>query len=687
MSVLFWMMVSCKTDGVDVLQKHLDGPSVLIITLDTTRADHLGPYGSHVQTPIYDRLAAEGTVFERAYSPCPLTIPAHSTIMTGMSPIKHGVRDNGEFLLGDEHITLAERYREVGYFTAAFTSAFPTQSHWGFGQGFDLYHDPLTSSAAARDWKDERRAEDVIDDFLVLMKDQSGPVFSWVHLFDAHWPYDPPEPFASQYPDKPYEGEIAYTAQEVERLIDWWENQYPDSIIVITADHGEGLGDGGELTHGFLLHDGTIRVPMIVSGTGVPKNTRIEYPVGLIDIAPTVLELSGLQPHSEIEGRNLFEPRDDAPIFSESLTAQRKFGLYPLHAHSKEAGRFVDGKYDSFYPFEQDHRAVSTTAIESSELDSEIAKLEAYVALSEATETTTTPMDSETLKQLEALGYMGGIVDGVTQEIDPRDVIDVIPLTWEIRQLLGRGALEMAEKRFEKLSEKMGDSLGVLELYASILQNKGEVFQAIDIYTEVFQQSKSSTIALQIANAYSSVGDWESALQWYRDAHELYPTHARTMYGLVMALIKLNQMEEAKEYTELFLAIHPDLDELALLRGEFLLAEFRLEEALEESERVLLRAPMTPSSHSLHARVLWELGEADKAIEFLQEALRMYPFDGMYRMQLTVWLMELQRFSEAVRLMRPMTRLNPYNDGVWILYQQARSGLEQQLGRKLPEIP
>ena len=180
------------------------------------------------------------------------------------------------------------------------------------------------------------------------------------------------------------------------------------------------------------------------------------------------------------------------PSESESLTAQRKFGLYPLHAHSKEAGRFVDGKYDSFYPFEQGNIAVSTISKESSDLDSEVVILEAYVALAEATDTTTAPMDAETLKQLEALGYMGGVVDGITQETDPRDVI---PLTWEIRQLLGRGALQMAEERFDKLSAKMGDSLGVLELQASILQNKGEIFQAIDIYTEVFHQSKNSTVA------------------------------------------------------------------------------------------------------------------------------------------------------------------------------------------------
>lgn len=680
--VWIWMLFACTTSSRPQVEMK-KSPSVLIVTLDTTRADYLSPYGSMIETPIYERLAMEGTVFERAYSPCPLTIPAHSTIMTGMSPIKHGVRDNGEFLLGDEHVTLAERFHDAGYFTSAFTSAFPTQSHWGFGQGFDLYHDPLTSSAATRDWRDERRAGDVVDDFIRLMNKQSGPVFSWVHLFDAHWPYDPPEPFASQYSDDLYGGEIAYAASQVERLIDWWQERYPQSIVVITADHGEGLGEGGEQTHGFLLHDGTIRVPMIVSGIGVPEGQRIDYPVGLIDIAPTVLELAELPLHVGIEGQNLFQERADTPVYSESLTAQRKLGLYPLHAHSKQAGRFVDGLYDSFYPVKAD--VVSTESEPSDVLIEEIAKVEAYVSLAETVDATIAPMDAETLQHLEALGYMGGVMEGTTQEIDPRDVIDVIPLTWQVRTLLAQRNIQRAEILYEKLANKMGDSLGVLEIQASILQNKGDIYPAIDIYTEVFHQSKNSTIALQIANAYASVADWELAYDWFREAHELYPTHARTMYGMVTALVKLNRLAEAQEYTEQFLAIHPDLDELALLRGEFLLAEFRLEEALIESQRVLDRAPWSPSSHSLHARVLWELGESDQAIDFLHDALRMHPVDGMYRIQLATWLMELHRFAEAFRLIKPMTRLNPDNGVIWELYQEARRGLEEQLGHALPE--
>jgi arylsulfatase A-like enzyme len=158
--------------------------SVLLITLDTTRADRLGPYGHPLaETPTYDAFAATGTVFERAYSVCPLTIPAHSSLMTGRYPPSHGVRDNGDFVLGPEAVTLAERFQDAGYATAAFTAALPTQARWGFDQGFQIYHDPLERLPTRLDWRDERPADEVVDDALNTLEDMSGPVFIWVHLF------------------------------------------------------------------------------------------------------------------------------------------------------------------------------------------------------------------------------------------------------------------------------------------------------------------------------------------------------------------------------------------------------------------------------------------------------------------------------------------------------------------------
>ena len=188
--------------------------------------------------PTYSALATYGALFLRAYSPYPLTIPSHSTILTGKTPPAHGVRDNGEFVLGPEQTTLAEHFEAAGYQTAAFTAAFPTQAHWGFGQGFALYHDPLERLPNKRDWRDERLAEEVVDDVMAILPKSDKPCFLWVHLFDAHWPYSPPSPWAETHADNPYLGEIAYTEAQVSRLVTWWKDRHPNSILTLTADHG-----------------------------------------------------------------------------------------------------------------------------------------------------------------------------------------------------------------------------------------------------------------------------------------------------------------------------------------------------------------------------------------------------------------------------------------------------------------
>ena len=278
-------------------------PSILLVTLDTTRADRLGPYGYMLaQTPTLDALAAQGVVYTRAYATCPLTIPSHASLFTGRTPPSHGVRDNGDYVLPETAITLAERFAEAGWRTAAFTAAFPTQARWGLNQGFERYHDPLRRLPTQLDWSDQRAADEVITDALAtlpgLAKD-GEPLFVWVHLFDAHWPYEPPEPALSAHPGRPYDGEITFADAELGRLIAWFDEARPGGVVVITADHGEGLGDGGERTHGFLLHDGTVRVPLIVRAPGLTALGRVDDPVSHLDVAPTLLNLAGLPLHDE----------------------------------------------------------------------------------------------------------------------------------------------------------------------------------------------------------------------------------------------------------------------------------------------------------------------------------------------------------------------------------------------------
>ena len=658
-------------------------PSVLLITLDTTRADHLSPYGyGLVNTPIYDRLAVEGVVFERAYATCPLTIPSHSTIMTGRPPPSHGVRDNGDFVLGDEAITLAERFSGAGWSTAAFTSAFPTQARWGFAQGFDVYHDPLPRLPTQRDWRDERRATDVIDDAIEILGElPNGPVFSWVHLFDAHWPYDPPEPFATDHAGRPYDGEIAYAAAEVQRLLSWWDAHHPRSIVLITSDHGEGLGDGGEQTHGFLLHDGTIRVPLIVRTRGLDGDwptagTRVDTPVSHVDIAPTLLELAGLSIHPEVMGAHL---RDGGtPVtWSEALTAQFSLGLSPLYALTDHTGRYVEGSRGAFYP----HAGTGVLPIPDVTTDLEpwrerLGQTRAAFDEVIAPEAT---LDPDDLAMLQALGYIGGDPTAEAGDVDPRDVIHVIPLTWQVRQAIGARRFGLAEKQLAVLQAHMPDTWGVDHLQASLSLARGQQEEALHQFVDLFQRSPTSTVALHVAHIFASRAQWAEAEDWFAETLALQPMSPEAMAGLVRTARAMGEPELAWERTMRGLTLHPDHAELALARAELLLHDGRTTEARDEAMRALDAMPGSPWAHLVVAEVFWEQGDADPAIDALLEALRLAPTDLPVRLQLTAWLLDVGRNAEARRTVAPAARLLPEVEEVQVLHAQAEAAVQAEL--------
>lgn len=658
-------------------------PSVLLITLDTTRADHLSPYGyGLVDTPVYDRLAAEGVVFERAYSTCPLTIPSHSTIMTGRPPPSHGVRDNGDFVLADEAVTLAERFSAAGWQTAAFTSAFPTSSRWGFSQGFDVYHDPLPRLPTQRDWRDERRATDVIDDAIDILGDfETGPVFSWVHLFDAHWPYDPPEPFASSHAGRPYDGEIAYAAAEVERLLTWWDARHPRSIVLITSDHGEGLGDGGEQTHGFLLHDGTIHVPLIVRTRGLDTpwptpGSRVESPVSHVDIAPTLLGLAGLDVHEEVMGTDLRE--GGTPVtWSEALTAQFSLGLSPLYALTDHTGRYTEGSRAAFYPFAgAEVIPIPDTSTDLAPWGVRMAQTRAAFDEVVAPEAT---LDADDLALLQALGYIGGDPTAEAGDVDPRDVIHVIPLTWQVRQAIGARRFTVADRQLAVLEAHMPGTWGVDHLRASLSLARGQEEDALHRFVDLFQRSPTSTIALHVAQIFAGRAQWSEAEDWYAETLRLQPMSPEAMAGLVRTARALGEPELAWERTMRGLLLHPDHAELALARAELLLHDGRVGDAHEEALRALDAMPGHPWAHLVYAEVLWEEGRADPAIDALLEALRLQPTDLPVRLKLTTWLLEVGRNAEARRTVAPAARLLGDLEEVQALYAEAEAAVAMEL--------
>ncbi len=665
--ILLLALVGCRAPAAPAR------PSVLLVTLDTTRADRLGPYGyALAETPAYDALAAAGTRFTRAYSTCPLTIPSHSTILTGRTPPSHGVRDNGDFVLGEDAVLISERLQDAGYATMAFTSAFPTQARWGFDQGFDLYHDPLDRLPTQLDWRDERPAGDVVDDALAALADVHGPVFAWVHLFDAHWPYEPPEPYASQHPGRPYDGEIAYAAHEVGRLLDAWDARAGDSVVVVTADHGEGFGDGGELTHGFLLHDGTIRVPLLLRGPGVAAGRVVDTPVSHVDIVPTVLDLVGVPRHEGLQGADL-RAGGSGGAYSEALTGQFNLGLAPLFAWTGPDGRTTEGGWGGFYAVTGDH--VASDAPVRDGIDDQLVHLARVRAGLDEVVAPEATLDAEGLEMLQALGYIGGDPTAEAGDIDPRDVIDVIPLTWQARQQLGARRFDLAERSVQTLEARMPGTWGVDLLRAQLHQAQGDGQGALHRFVDLFQRAPSSTVALQVAALHEQAGAWAEAASWYEDALGLQPASPEAMGGLVRCRLGEGDVAEARALADRFLARYPDHAELVLTRAELLMMDGRPAEARVLAEGALQRMPFSPTAWVVVGRARWLVGEPDAALDAYQEALRLDPLHLPVRVALVRRLLEVGRNAEAARAVAPLARLFPDDEAVRVLDAEARAAV------------
>jgi len=292
-------------------------PAILLITLDTTRADYLGIESSSVKTPHLKALAERGLYFTQAYSTTPTTLPSHTSMLTGLYPTDHGIRENGR-RVGGQLKLLATRLKGLGYHTAAFVSGFPLAQQFGLARGFDKYDDAFTGNA------NERSAALTTDAALEYLELPRAADFLWVHYFDAHAPYEPPEPFRSQYPDSPYSGELAYMDGEVGRLLSAFEARFSDRPrkIIVVGDHGEGLGDHGEALHGNLLYQGTLRVPLIIAGDGIAPGS-VDRAVSVRQVFDTVLEWAGVTGERSLLGSKR------EPVLAEALKPYLQYGWQP----------------------------------------------------------------------------------------------------------------------------------------------------------------------------------------------------------------------------------------------------------------------------------------------------------------------------------------------------------------------
>lgn len=431
-------------DALDLGELHglAGGSNLLIVSVDTLRAGHLGCYGDDAAlTPNIDALASGGVRFEQAISPAPITLPSHATLLTGLDPPSHGVRLNGTFRLSDDHTTMAEILRSRGYGTAAIVGAYVLDARYGLSQGFDHYDDDFLPALGTTDASlYAARPADAVTAAAVawlgnyLDTSRTRPFFLWAHYYDPHFPYAPPAPYAERFPDRPYDGEVAFVDEQIGRLVESLRERgvLDDTLIVLVGDHGEGLGEHGEATHLDLIYDSTMRVPWIVSGAGMPRGRVVsDRVVGLVDVLPTVLGLLGVDSDpGALDGRDLTtEPGEaERAIYIESLAGYLDYGWAPLHGLRRMGDKLIlspDPEYFDVRADPGERVNLYGTSDAAHELEQRLAnRLAEWAPVSAARDAENEPSE-EDLDRLSALGYVRRSPDAASSGADPKAMLQV----------------------------------------------------------------------------------------------------------------------------------------------------------------------------------------------------------------------------------------------------------------------
>jgi arylsulfatase A-like enzyme/Tfp pilus assembly protein PilF len=618
-----------------------DAQSILLITLDTTRADRLGCYGhGEAQTPALDRLASEGVLFEQAFSSVPITLPSHATIMTGLHPPEHGLRVNGTQRLDIGALTLAELLREQGYQTAAFIASATLDAQNGLNRGFDLYQDDM-SSAFPHDGTEPLTAYRPGDEVAGLAlrwleaRDEGRPFFCWVHLFDPHHPYFAHEALAgTQFEgQKSYDAEIAFMDLQVERLLNYLEREgLRESVVVVAAgDHGEGLIEDHENGHGHMLYEVTLRVPLIFSQPGrIMGGSRVGAMVSLVDLHGTILEMLGFDDADMRSGRSLAPAisgggLESQPVYSETDLPYRSFGWSPLRSLTTPRWKYIRSTRSHLYDREADPEEKNNLAAANPEqlevMNRELAVLEQAMVPHVAAEVDLSPED---VARLAALGYVAG-AQSAAETSSLRDVEDMIPVLELLQKARTAGREERGEELIALLREMRRlspESAVFSERLAMALLKNGRLEEGLAEIRQYLQQVPADADAHYVLGvAHARQEDLLQAARAFLEVLRIRPDDNRAHEAMATLLLQHNDPIGASRHRERASDIpgeavaHYDL-------GVLLTGQGRLREAAGEYEQALRIAPRDLPTRYRLAGLLELMGDRGAANEQYAEALR-----------------------------------------------------------------
>jgi arylsulfatase A-like enzyme/cytochrome c-type biogenesis protein CcmH/NrfG len=643
--------------------------AVVLITLDTLRADRVGVYGSSPLTPNLDGLARSGVWFTQARTVVPLTLPAHASLLTGEHPAQHGVRNNGSFRLEEARTTLAEILRGRGWRTAAFVSSFVLDAQFGLQQGFETYEGPLSSSeAAAGIHEPERGAAEITDAAVRWLAGRGAePFFLWVHYFDPHAPYLPPEPFRSRHGEAPYDGEVAYMDQELGRLLEALRRLPPGltPLVAAAGDHGESLGEHGEETHGLFLYEATLRVPLILAGAGVPARGADAREATLLDLAPTLLTALRQPAPAALPGRDLLAPAvappgDSAPVsFAETLLPCLNFGWSGTEAIVDAPLKLIRGSAAELYDLEADPREEEDLAARR---PADRQRLEALLdsqrrSLAGAGGTVPAPPDAEARALLESLGYLAGRGgapgNGCRSGPDPRRMRPILAIIERgtAEYLAGRHA-EAAES-FREAARRDARNVQARYYLYQALRRLGREREALEAISAASRLDPANLLFRQEeAMVWLELGEAARAETLLRQSLQTHPGVPKSRYLLAAALLAQRRAAEALAQLEAARTAMPPAADAEHLMARALVALERRPEAIEALRRACALAPDRSDWHGTLAGLLAEQNRSGEAIALLRDFLDRHPNDALALFNLGVLLESSGDVAGALRLYR-----------------------------------
>lgn len=600
-TLLIWIGLFSVFDNLPLVSRSLQGYNLVIITLDTTRADYIGFNNSERSglTPHLNRLASRGVSFLNCFAPAPLTLPSHCSLFTGKYPLGHGVRNNASYGLGSAEVTLAELFKKNGYTTYAVISAYVLASKFGLNQGFEVYDDSLDSSRMINSFTSEIPADRVYAKFsLWYEKHFNEKFFSWIHFYDPHQPYEPPPPFDKQYRNNPYAGEVAFVDRYVGKIISDLKKKgiYQRTLVVVFGDHGEDLGEHDEYGHGTFCYNESLKVPLIFSkNLGYRSGARINVSTHLVDVMPSLLELFGIKSRVKFHGESLLglDPvqsgNKDRLLYFESMYPNEEMGWAPVTGIIENHFKYIHLPKAELYDLKADSLEKNNLYYKKFNVSRRLNKrLEQFVIThSEKKKAYKKKLSSEDMKHLESLGYISSFKKS-KKLIDPKKGIAFKSRLREIKKLIVQNSLKRAESDLKKLTAAEPDIKSPI---------------VFDFFVEIYKTLKNREKLIKVQNR----------------AVEEFPLNNQLKINLANTYFNLRNFIESEKLCRDIITIDPGFSRAYILLGKIFLNQQRYTESKSHFQKALELEPLNQALKKMMAEVLIRSGDLGEAKSLLKK--------------------------------------------------------------------